>query len=355
MLATSLRSPRTGDYAGRFVAPSLIETDDCGLRCATGGFHVDPWTPVDVAVLTHGHGDHARPGSALYHCAAPALPVMRRRLGESPRIIAHEYGAPFELRGTRVSFHPAGHVLGSAQVRVEHGAEVWVVSGDYKRVADPTCTPFEVIRCNTFITEATFALPIYRWAQTEELVREIFDWWETNRAAGRASVLFTYVLGKAQRILAELTALTDRAVYVHGMVEAVTALYRDAGIRMLPTRRMGEETKKKQLVGELVLAPPSARRTPWMKRIGDHETAFASGWMRLRGTRRRRGFDRGFALSDHADWPALLRTIEETGATRVQVTHGYADPLVRHLRERGVDAEALRTPFVGEPDEQGEL
>jgi putative mRNA 3-end processing factor len=336
------------------VAP-LIQTDDSGLHCAAGKFHVDPWRPVETAVVTHGHGDHARPGSRRYHCTEEAAPVLARRLGGECELVPHPYGEPFTLGEAQVSFHSAGHVRGSAQIRIEHGGEVWVVSGDYKRAADPTCAPFELVPCDVFVTEATFALPVYRWPGADEVVGEIFDWWEANRAAGRASVLFCYVLGKAQRILAELSRYTQRPVYVHGAVESLTALYRAAGVEMLPTLLVTEATRKRALVGELVLAPPPARRTPWMKRIGDHETAFASGWMRLRGARRRRGFDRGFVLSDHADWPSLLRTVEETGARRVLVTHGYSDALVRILRERGVDADALVTPFTGEPDEREEM
>jgi putative mRNA 3-end processing factor len=231
---------------------------------------------------------------------------------------------------------------------------VRVVSGDYKREEDPTCAPFEVLACGTFLTEATFALPIYRWPDPREVLQEIYDWWQANRSVGRASVLVCYALGKAQRILAGLGELTDQAAYVHGAVESLAALYREAGVQMLPTRLLTEATKKKQLAGELVLAPPSARRTAWMKRIGDHQTAFASGWMRLRGMRRRRGFDRGFALSDHADWPSLLHTVGQTGARRVRVTHGYTETLVHHLRERGFDAEAISTPFTGEPGDREE-
>jgi putative mRNA 3-end processing factor len=332
----------------------LIEVDDRGLSCAAGGFHVDPWLPVPQAVLTHGHGDHARPGSALYHCVPEAVPVLRRRLGPDAKLVPHRYGEPFALGAVTVSLHPAGHVLGSAQVRVEAQGEVWVVSGDYKRQADPTCAPFEVLPCDVFITEATFALPIYRWPSPDEVARDILEWWEHNRAHGRASVLFCYALGKAQRILAHLAKRTVRPVHTHGTVEHLTALYREAGVDLLPTVHVGEDVKRKALAGELVLAPPSARRTAWMKRMGDHQTAFASGWMQLRGTRRRRAYDRGFVLSDHADWPALLETIAATGARQVRVTHGHGESLVRYLRERGTDAQLLRTPFGDEPDEREE-
>lgn len=327
---------------------SLLRVDDCGLYCAAGGFHIDPWRPVPRAVISHGHGDHARPGSGAYLAAASGVPILERRLGPEARIEGVPFGAPVRIGDVTVSFHPAGHILGSAQVRVEHRGEVWVFSGDYKRAPDPSCEPFEPVRCQTFITEATFGLPIYRWGDTAAVAREILAWWDEGRAAGRASVLFCYALGKAQRILAALAPLTDRPVWVHGTVEPLTECYRRAGVAMLPTRRVAETTRGQSFAGELILAPPSAGGSTWMRRFGPASTAFASGWMRVRGTRRRRGFDRGFEVSDHADWPDLLHTIAETGAERVYTTHGSTEPLARYLRERGLDAGVLPTPFEGE-------
>jgi putative mRNA 3-end processing factor len=334
------------------VSAPLLEPAPEGLGCARGGFHVDPWGAAATAVVTHVHGDHLVPGSARYVCAAPSLPFLRKRLGPEVAAEGVPYGESFRLGDVTVSFHPSGHVRGAAQVRLEAGGEVWVVSGDYKRAPDPTCAPFELVPCDVFITEATFALPLYRWRDPQAVVREILAWWDGNRAAGVASVLFAYAMGKAPRILAELTPLTDpaRTVLVHGAVEGLVELYREAGVRMLPTSRVSETARGRSFAGELILAPPAASGTTWMRRFGAHETALASGWMRVRGTRRRKGFDRGFALSDHADWPALLRTIEETGARRVLVTHGYADELSRYLREHGYDSAALPTPFQGEAD-----
>ncbi len=224
-------------------------------------------------------------------------------------------------------------------------------SGDYKRAADPTCEPFEPVACHTFITEATFALPIYRWDPSAAVAREVWEWWEANRAAGRASVLFCYALGKAQRILGELARITDRTAFVHGSVEPLNEAYRSAGVEMLPTRPVAETTRGQSFAGELILAPPSAGGSTWMRRFGPTSTAFASGWMRVRGTRRRRGFDRGFVISDHADWPDLLSTIADTGAERVLTTHGYAGSLARYLNERGVAAGTLATPFEGETED----
>lgn len=330
------------------MQPPLLRVDDCGLYCEAGGFHIDPWKPVPRAVISHGHGDHARWGSAAYLAAAPSLPILRRRLGEEAAIEGAPFGERMRIGGVTVSFHPAGHILGSAQVRVERGGEVWVFSGDYKRLPDPSCEPFETVPCHTFITEATFALPIYRWGDPAAVAGEVFAWWEENREAGRASVLFCYALGKAQRILAALARLTGRPVWVHGAVEPLNECYRAAGVEMLPARRVAETARGQSFAGELVLAPPSAGGSTWMRRFGAASTGFASGWMRVRGARRRRGFDRGFEISDHADWPDLLRTIEETGASRVLTTHGFADSLARYLRERGLEAGTLATPFEGE-------
>jgi putative mRNA 3-end processing factor len=319
-----------------------------GLFCAAGGFHVDPREPVLLAAVTHAHADHAVPGSARYLCAALSAPLLRHRLGPEARIELVAYGEQVAVGETRVSFHPAGHVLGSAQVRIERGGEVWVATGDYKREADPTCAPFEPLRCDVLITEASYALPIFRWDDPREVIRDVHRWWQGN--ARRASVLFCYVLGKAQRILAGLAELTERPVYVHGAIEPITDLYRAAGVRMVPTLPVAATQKGHSFAGELVLAPITARGTTWMRRLGEHESAFASGSMRVRGQRRRRSFDRGFALSDHADWPGLLRTIEESGARRVLATHGYREALVRFLRERGTDAAPIGISQPTDPE-----
>jgi putative mRNA 3-end processing factor len=206
------------------------------------------------------------------------------------------------------------------------------------------------VRGNVFVTEATFALPIYRWPEADVVATEVMAWWERNRQAGVASLLFCYAMGKAQRLLAELGRLTDRPVLVHGAVAEMSELYRQQGVSMLSATRVAEMPARRSYAGELVLAPLSAGGTPWVRRFGERETALASGWMRVRGTRRRKGYDRGFVLSDHADWPALLRTIEETGAERVIATHGYAEELARFLRESGRDAGVLATHFEGEAD-----
>lgn len=329
------------------AAEDLIVLRREGLYCPPGDFYIDPWRPVARAVITHGHGDHARPGMGEYHAAAKGLPILEWRLGEQ-RYHVHEYGRPFELGDACVSLHPAGHVLGSAQVRVEVDGVVWVASGDYKRQHDPTCEPFEVVPCDVFITEATFGLPVYRWPDTPQVAREIVEWREHCATRGEAAVLLCYALGKAQRILAELAAFTDRPAYLHGAVAAGVDVYRCAGVRMLDTLPVSETAKGAEFAGELIVAPPSAAGSTWMRRFRKAQTGFASGWMRVRGNRRRRNYDRGFVVSDHADWPDLMRTIRETGARRVIATHGNTDAIIRALNEAGIAAEAFNTEFGDE-------
>ncbi|MEZ4834738.1 MAG: ligase-associated DNA damage response exonuclease [Caldilineaceae bacterium] len=300
-------------------------------------------------MVTHAHSDHARRDCGRYLAASEGAGVLRTRLGAGAQIRALPFGETLTINGVRVSFHPAGHILGSAQIRVEHKGEVWVVSGDYKTEPDPTCTPFELVTCHTFITEATFGLPIYRWPRREDVFAQIDDWWRTNQAAGICSVLYGYALGKAQRLLAGV----DRGIgpiFTHGAVERLNADYRAAGIDLPETVSALDAPAKTDWSQALVVAPPSADGTPWLRRFGDISTGFASGWMQVRGQRRRRSMDRGFVLSDHVDWPALMQTIHSTGAERVLVTHGYIAVVVRYLREQGIDAYPLSTRFTGEAD-----
>ncbi|MCW5658363.1 MAG: ligase-associated DNA damage response exonuclease [Burkholderiaceae bacterium] len=320
-----------------------------GLYCPAGDFHIDPWRPVARAVLTHAHADHARLGHAAYLATAISQGVLRARLGDDITLQGVDYGEAVTLNGVRVSLHPAGHVLGSAQVRLEHGGCVWVVSGDYfasgvEGDANPTCAPFEPLRCHCFITESTFGLPIYRWRAQASVQREINAWWQANADAGRASLLMGYAFGKSQRLLAGLDPSIG-PIAAHGAVENVNVAYRAAGIALAPTQRV-DQLSRAELQRALVLAPPSVQNSAWARRLGpDASDAFASGWMRLRGARRRRGVDRGFVLSDHADWPGLQRTIRATGAERVIVTHGYEAVMVRWLQQQGLQAEAFATEY----------
>lgn len=328
-------------------ADDLVQLRPEGLYCPAGDFHIDPWRPVPCAVITHGHGDHARAGMGRYHTTAAGEPVLRWRLGEQD-YRPHPYGETFRLGSATVSLHPAGHVLGSAQVRIEADGQTWVVSGDYKRQADPTCAPFEVVPCDVFITEATFALPVYRWPEVDAVIGEILEWREHCAARGEAAVLYCYALGKAQRLLAELARFTDVPAWLHGAVAAGVAVYRHSGVAMLGTRPVADAPPGTDFAGQLVLAPPSAAGSPWLRRFRRSQQALASGWMRIRGNRRRRNYDRGFVLSDHADWPALIDTIAATGAARVIATHGDTHAIVRALAERGVAAEALHAPYGDE-------
>jgi putative mRNA 3-end processing factor len=331
-----------------------------GLYCPPGDFYIDPWQPVDRAIITHAHGDHARMGHRHYLAAAPGAGVLRTRLGAID-LQTLAYGEAIDHHGVRVSLHPAGHVLGSAQIRLEHrgrrGRQVWVASGDYKfmrgsddeRDIDPTCAPFEPVRCDVFITESTFGLPIYRWQPQREIFAGIDEWWRGNVDHGRASVLFCYAFGKAQRILAGVDASIG-PIFCHGAVEPLNRAYREAGVALPPTTPVSEVTDKTLFKRGLVLAPPSAAGSTWMKRFGEYSDAFASGWMLLRGARRRRALDRGFVLSDHADWPGLHAAIAATGAKRVIVTHGQVPVMVRWLCENGLDAEAFETEYGDDAD-----
>jgi len=326
-----------------------------GLYCPPGDFFIDPWRPVERAVITHAHSDHARPGHGHYLAHELGSGVLRRRLGADIALQAVRYGEVVEHRGVRLSLHPAGHVLGSAQLRVEHGGQIWVASGDYKLEPDPTCAPFEPVRCDVFITESTFGLPIYRWPPAEQLFAEIAAWWRHNAEAGRTSIVYAYAFGKSQRLLAGLHTLVGESIgpfVCHGAVEALNEAYRAAGVALPPTLRADDPALDAATRGRaLVVAPPSAAGTPWLRRFGNYSDAMASGWMQLRGRRRNRGVDRGFVMSDHADWPGLQRAIAATGAGRVFVTHGSVPVMVRWLREeRGLDAQAFATEY-GHEDE----
>jgi putative mRNA 3-end processing factor len=341
MAEPQVTTPRSDDA-------DLIVLRPEGLYCPAGDFHIDPWRPVARAVLTHAHADHARAGHGAYLASAVSEGVLRTRLGDGISLQGLAYGEAVVMRGVRVSLHPAGHVLGSAQVRVEHHGRVWVVSGDYfvsgvEHDVNATCAPFEPVRCDCFITESTFGLPIYRWRAQAAVQREINAWWLGNAEAGRASLLMGYAFGKSQRLLAALDGSIG-PIAAHGAVENLNVAYRAAGVALPPTRRI-TELSRAELKRAIVLAPP-VHGSAWARRLGaDASDAFASGWMRLRGARRRRGIDRGFVLSDHADWPGLQRAIHATGAERVIVTHGYEAVMVRWLNSRGLQAQAFATEY----------
>jgi putative mRNA 3-end processing factor len=333
---------------------ALIQHTPQGLYCPAADAWIDPWRPVPRALLTHAHADHARPGSQTYWAVGSASGVLRQRLGQGIDLRPVAYGQELRLGDATVSFHSAGHVLGSAQVRISAGGETWLISGDYKRDADPSCVPFEPVHTDVLITEATFGLPVYRWRPGQEVAAEIASWWK--QAPERPSILFCYAFGKAQRLLAELHQLgLNEEVLLHGAVETLMAPYREQGIAMPPTRPVSELPRSEPLAGRLVLAPPSAHRSVWMKRFKAPQTGFVSGWMAVRGARRRRGYERGFVLSDHADWNGLLTTVRQSRARQVYVTHGQSDVLARYLRDvEGLSAEPLSGGFAAERGEEGE-
>lgn len=324
----------------------MLTISEHGLYCPAGDFYIDPWRSVERAVITHGHGDHARTGSRAYLCAQESVGILRLRLGMKVVIEGRPYGEVLTINGVRVSFHPAGHILGSAQIRLEHGGEIWVASGDYKRQPDPTCAPFEPLRCHTFLTECTFGLPLYRWPDTALVVAEIKAWWEDNRRAGRTSLLYAYSLGKAQRLLVEL-GTTAGPILAHPAICALLPAYTAAGVALPPVAEATPLQLHATAGQALVMASPGLAGD-WLEAAGPIAGGFASGWMLLRKARRGRQSGRGFPISDHADWPALLQTIRETGAERILVTHGQTGPLVRWLNENGWSASALPTRFEGE-------
>lgn len=328
------------------MTAELLTVGAGGLVCARAGVHVDPAEAVPRALITHAHADHVRPDAGEYWCAAPGAALVARRAGEGATVHAVAYGEEVVFGDVKASWHPAGHMLGSAQIRLEDtvSGEVWVVAGDYKRASDPTCRGFEPVRCDVFVSEATFGLPIYRWPDPTDVIDELVGWWRVGAAAGRCSVVFAYAVGKSQRILGHLAGRGDLPgpIWLHGAPAVFCDLYREVGVALAETAgSVVDAPSKKALRGALVLAPLSAQGTAWMKRLGTVQTAFASGWMRIRGTRRRKGYDRGLLLSDHADWPALLRTIDESGTGRVRFWPGHGEALARHLRGQGRDARVM--------------
>ena len=328
----------------------LVAGTERGLYCQAGDFYIDPWASVPRAVITHAHGDHARPGSERYLTANAGRQLLQLRLGANAGIDGVEYGQRAALGAVQLSLHPAGHILGSAQVRIEHRGQICVVSGDYKLAKNPTAQAFEPLRCHHFISECTFGLPIFRWPDEADVFDQIHDWWKAEQALGRGCVLLAYSLGKAQRILAGIDASLG-PILAHGAVLRLLPAYRAQGVVLPEVEYAGLEQAKRSRGRSLVIAPPSAAGSPWIRKFGPVSLGMASGWMQIRGLRRRKSLDRGFVLSDHADWQGLNEAIAATGAERVWLTHGSTGPMTRWLRERGLDAGAIVTQFHGETDE----
>lgn len=327
---------------------SLLTFNQQGIYCAAADVYIDPWKPVKKALITHAHADHARPRSQKYLAHEHSVRVLRHRLGSEINVQSIAYNVPVNINGVKFSFHPAGHIPGSAQIRVEHKGETWVVSGDYKLEDDGLCTPFEPVKCNHFITESTFGLPVYVWPHQDQLFKEVNRWWQKNKEAGKVSVVAGYALGKAQRILKNLDPGIG-PIFTHGAVENTNVILRKAGFQLPPTTLVSPEHKKADFKDAIVICPPSAMGSPWIKKFNPFETAFCSGWMSLRGARRRRASDRGFILSDHADWPGLNSAVKATGAENIYVTHGYKDIFAKWLREElKLNAQPVDTLFEGE-------
>lgn len=321
----------------------LIEFTDKGLCCPQGGFYIDPWKPVDKALITHAHSDHARFGSQSYLCHRYSKPLLQLRLGDNPYQTV-EWGETVFMNGVKVSFHPAGHVIGSSQIRLECNGEVWVFSGDYKVADDGLSGQFEPISCNTFITESTFGLPIYKWKSPAQINKDLQTWVLNNQQKEKTAVIIAYSLGKAQRVIEALAEVTDR-IYVHGAIYNVHETLRSAGWQLPEAKRITYETSKAELANGVVVAPPSADGSGWMRRFANPSVGVCSGWMQVRGNARRRNVDAGFAMSDHADWPGLLQAVKATGAEKVYVTHGFQATFSRYLNELGIEAAEVKTEY----------
>ncbi len=335
----------------------LLRPAPAGLYCPVGDFYVDPVRPVDRAVITHGHSDHARPGHGAVLATPETLAIMAERYGPdfAGRTQPAAYGETTQINGVAVRFAPAGHVLGSAQAVIERDGLTMVVSGDYKRRRDPTCLPFEPVPCHVFISEATFGLPVFvHPPDGEEIARLVHS---LAQFPERAHLVGAYALGKAQRVIRLLReAGWDRTIHVHGALERLNRLYQNEGIDLGPLAP-ATGLKAGALGGEVVIAPPSAIQDRWARRFADPVTAFASGWMGVRARARQRGVELPLVISDHADWPELIQTFEELAPEEIWITHGREEGLLRWAELKGVKARALRLVGYDEDDEelQGDL
>ncbi len=327
----------------------LLVFNQKGIYCEAADVYLDPWKPVKKAIISHGHADHSRWGHQQYITHHTNVPIIKHRLGDIS-VTGKAWNETFTINGVKFSLHPAGHIVGSSQIRVEHKGEVWVFTGDYKTEDDGLAVPYEVVKCHTFITECTFGLPAFKWLPQQQVFNDINNWWQQNQDDGRTSILFGYSLGKAQRLLKHLDTSIGK-IYTHGAVENMTEVVREIA-DLPPTEKITRETKKEDIKGNIVIAPPSTHGSPWIKKMVPYVTASASGWMTFRGARRRRAIDKGFVLSDHCDWQGLLTSIKATGAEKVICTHGYTDIFSRFLAEQGYDARTEQTQYEEENAEQ---
>ena len=331
---------------------ALIEHTSKGLFCPIAKVYIDPWRKVDNALITHGHSDHARWGHNYYVCASTSVNILRHRLGQGINVRGLPFGEKMNVNGVNFSFHPAGHITGSAQIKVEYKGEIWVITGDYKTENDQLCTPFEPVRCHHFITECTFGLPIYRWESQDIIIRQIEKWWSTNAEANRTSVITAYSLGKAQRVIHAL-GNNIGPILTHPAVEKMNEVYRASGIDLPTTQEYTEQIEKKTLNKALIVTPSSGTSGKWLQKIKNYSLANASGWMAIRGNRRRFGADRGFVLSDHCDWDGLIDAVKATGAENIYPTHGNTVTFSKWLNEQGYNARPIETEYGDMEDYDG--
>lgn len=328
---------------------NLIEFTKKGFYCPQGDFYIDPWRPVKNALITHAHSDHARYGHTNYLSHHDSIPVMQLRLGDN-NYEGVEFGEVRNINGVNVSFHPAGHIIGSAQIRLEYKGEIWVASGDYKIEGDGISPAFEPVKCHTFITESTFGLPVYQWDTQQHIFDDINNWWRSNQERNIASVLCAYSLGKAQRILFNLDKSIG-PIYLHGTIYNMNQALVNAGMPLPDCPKADTGMRKDTFRKAMIIAPPSAGGSSWLRKFAPASLGVASGWMAIRGTKRRRAADKGFALSDHADWKGLNDAIKATEAERIFVTHGYSSQFSKWLCDLGYDAKPVETMFEGESAE----
>jgi len=332
----------------------LIDFTSSGLYCPIADVYIDPWKPVDKAIITHAHADHARMGNSSYLAHKDTVPILKYNLGEYINVHAVDYGEVINIHGVNISLHPAGHIIGSAQVRLEYKGEVWVVSGDFKLVDDGISRPFEHVKCHVFVSESTFGLPLFKWRPQTEVFDEINQWWNQNVSEGKASVLIGYSLGKAQRLIYHLDKNIG-PIYAHSSIETVNQVLRGNGFKVPQVHKLDLSNTSIDHSRSLILAPPTILSTPGIHKLEPYSAAIASGWMALREARRNRNVDRGFILSDHADWEQLKTAAKESGAERIFITNsGYSSSFYRWLRDNKYDITEVNTKYVGELNEMDE-
>lgn len=328
----------------------LLSFTGKGIYCKQGDFYIDPWKPVNLAVTTHGHADHVRFGNNHYLCHEHTKPILKQRISPDLSIQTLGYKEEITINGVKLSLFPAGHVIGSAQIRLEYKGEIAVVSGDYKVEFDGISTAFEPVKCHTFISESTFGLPIYNWQKQEIIFSQIKNWLSSNQKKNKTSILIAYSLGKAQRLIQNLQ--DTGPIYVHNSIANLNDAFKSSGINIPTTIRITPEINKEQLQQGIVIVPPALADGKWIKSLTNPAIGICSGWMQVRAGRRWRAADAGFALSDHADWQGLLSAIKATEAEKVLVTHGFTASFSKYLEEIGIPSEEVKTQYGVDEEEE---